>query len=101
MTLGLEPLCGSHIESNRSTSVTEILQKNDIADRVLSVTTDNATNNHTMITSIQGTIFAQGTSKINVFRAPCLASNIQFSLNQLLGKMSATLVRRGRSRLVR
>ncbi|KAJ5117352.1 hypothetical protein N7448_010984 [Penicillium atrosanguineum] len=90
--LGFEPLHGSHTGSNLSTTVIEILQKHSIADRVLSVTTNNATNNNTMMSSIQDEIRTQGIGNANVFRVPCLAHVIQLSLNQLLGKMKAAPV---------
>lgn len=54
--LGFEPLHGSHTGCNLSTIVIGILQKHSIADRVLSITTDNAAKNNTMMTSIQDEI---------------------------------------------
>lgn len=87
MLLGFEPLHCSHTRSSLSTTVIEILQKHSIADRVLSVTTDNATNDNTMMSSIQDEIRAQGIGNVDIFRVPCLAHVIQLSLNQLLGKM--------------
>ncbi|KAJ5316471.1 hypothetical protein N7476_006778, partial [Penicillium atrosanguineum] len=81
--LRFEPLHGSHTGSNLSTTIIEILQKHSIADRVLSVTTDNTTNNNTMISSIQDEIRTQGIGNANVFR---------LSLNQLLRKIKAAPV---------
>ena len=40
--LGFEPPYGSHTGSNLSVTVLQILQQHGIADRVLSITTDNA-----------------------------------------------------------
>ncbi|KAJ5337448.1 uncharacterized protein N7506_005470 [Penicillium brevicompactum] len=51
--LGFEPLSGSHSGVNLSEVVLKLLQQHEITDRVLAVTTDNATNNKTMISSIQ------------------------------------------------
>lgn len=90
--LGFEPLYGSHAGSNLSVTVFQILQEHSIADRVLSITTDNATNNNTMMTSIHDVIQSQGLSNTSLFRIPCIAHVIQLSLNQLLGKMKANPV---------
>jgi hypothetical protein len=53
---GFEHLHRSHTGSNLGETVIQILQAHSIADRVLSVTTDNASNNNTMMTSVQDTI---------------------------------------------
>ncbi|KAJ5749520.1 hypothetical protein N7533_004858 [Penicillium manginii] len=91
--LGFKPLQGSHTGSNLSSVVIGILEKYKIADRVLSVTTDNATNNNTMMLSIQDELKSQGVGSDGlgngIFRVPCLAHVIQLSLNQLLGKIKA------------
>jgi len=79
--LGFEPLHGKHTGSNLSTVLLEILQKHRIEDRVLAITTDNATNNDTLITSLQQSISDETT----LIRVPCLAHVIQLSLNDLLG----------------
>ena len=54
--LGFEPLYGSHTRSNLSITVLQILQEHSIADWVSSITTDNTTNNNTIMTSIHNTI---------------------------------------------
>lgn len=91
--LGFEPLHGSHTGSNLSAVVIGILNNYQIADRVLSITTDNATNNNTMMVNIQNELKEQGIQNDElgggIFRIPCLAHVIQLSLNQLLGKMKA------------
>lgn len=87
--LGFEHLHGSHTGSNLSNTVVQILQHHKIADRVLSITTDNATNNNTMMNGIQEAVqsFLQcGTSD---FRVPCIAHVIQLCLQELLGKLKA------------
>jgi hypothetical protein len=85
--LGFEHIHGSHTGSNLGETVFEILQEHSITDRVLSITTDNASNNNTMMISIQDTIQSHGLTNASVFRIPCLAHVIQLSLKQLLGKM--------------
>ena len=87
--LGFEHLHGSHTGGNLSKTVIQILQQHGVANRVLSVTTDNATTNNTMMTSVQETVQSLGLSDTSIFRVPCIAHVIQLSLNQLLGKMKA------------
>ncbi|KAG0160395.1 hypothetical protein PDIDSM_7923 [Penicillium digitatum] len=82
--LGFEPLHGSHTGENLSKTVTQILT-DGISDRVLSVTTDNATNNNTLMQSVQDHLQSQH----SFFRVPCIAHVIQLSLNELLGKLKA------------
>jgi hypothetical protein len=50
--LGFNPLEGTHTGLNLGSVLTDTLQKYQILDRVLAITTDNASNNQTMITSI-------------------------------------------------
>lgn len=87
--LGFEHLYGSHTGDNLSKTVIEILQQYGVADRVLSITTDNASNNNTMITSVQETVQSFGLGNASIFRVPCIPHVIQLSLNQLLGKIKA------------
>jgi hypothetical protein len=54
--LGFEPLHGSHSGTNLSTVLFDLLQQYEITDRVLSITTDNASNNVTLMESIQDSI---------------------------------------------
>ena len=56
---------------------------------VLSVTTDNATNNNTLMQSVQDHLQSQHSSDLSIFRVPCIAHVIQLSLNELLGKLKA------------
>ncbi|KAG0154761.1 hypothetical protein PDIDSM_329 [Penicillium digitatum] len=87
--LGFEPLHGSHNGENLSKTVTQILTEHGISDRVLSVTTDNATNNNTLMQSVQDHLQSQHSSDLSIFRVPCIAHVIQLSLNELLGKLKA------------
>ena len=91
--LGFEPLYGTHTGSNLSSVLFNILQEHNVTDRVLSITTDNASNNNTMMSSIQASVQAQNlNSDTIIIRVPCIAHVIQLSLNQLLGKMKANPV---------
>lgn len=84
LLLGFEPLEGSHTGRNLSLVLSEVLQMNQISDRIVAITTDNASNNDTMIASIRE-IFPETT----MIRIPCIAHVIQLSLKQLLGQMKA------------
>jgi hypothetical protein len=50
--LGFEPLHGTHSGINLSAVVLDLLQQYQIIDRVLTITTDNASNNNTLMASI-------------------------------------------------
>ncbi|KAJ5267276.1 hypothetical protein N7478_010084 [Penicillium angulare] len=89
--LGFEHLHGSHTGENLSKTVTQLLADHGISDRVLSVTTDNATNNNTLMTGVQDTLQAQCSRRSDplIFRVPCIVHVIQLSLTELLGKLKA------------
>ncbi|KAJ5807732.1 hypothetical protein N7474_009001 [Penicillium riverlandense] len=87
--LGFEPLHGSHTGGNLSKTVIQILQQHSVANRVSSITTDNASNNNTMITGVQEIVQSLGLSNNSILRVPCIAHVIQLSLNQHLGRMIA------------
>ena len=81
--LGFEPLSGQHTGLNLGGVLWDILQKYDIEDRILAITTDNASNNSTLVESlydIHGSFIIQ---------TPCLAHVMQLALKQLLGQMKA------------
>ena len=88
--LGFEPLHGIHSGINLSAVVMDIFKRHEITDRVLAITTDNASNNNTLMANIQESIqsldLGEGTIAV---RVPCLAHVIQLSLKQLLGQMKA------------
>ena len=54
--LGFEPLKGTYSGANLSIVLIELLQKHNIIDRVLAVTTDNALNNNTLMESLYKSI---------------------------------------------
>ena len=88
--LGFEPLHGAHTGSYLSTVLLELLQKHRIEDRVLTVTTDNASNNSTLMDSIRGTLQSlELPIHMPIIRMPCIAHVIQLSLKELLGQMEA------------
>lgn len=83
--LGFEPLHGTHSGVYLSGVLQGVLQQHGIEDRVLAITTDNASNNKTLIQRLQQSIPAE----ITIIRVPCIAHVIQISLNELLGQMKA------------
>jgi hypothetical protein len=83
--LGFEPLYGTHSGANLSVVLLEILQRHKIEDRVLAVVTDNASNNKTLVDTLQQSM----SDDITLIRVPCIAHVIQLSLNELLGSMKA------------
>jgi hypothetical protein len=87
--LGFEHLQGSHTGSHLSETVIRIFQEHGIADRVLSITTDNASNNNTMMQGVQEIVQSQALSDTSVFRVPCIVHVMQLSLRELLGKIKA------------
>ena len=83
-------MSGSHSGVNLSDVVFKLLQQHKIADRVLVVTTDNASNNNTMMSSIQESLQSLELNNGSmIVRVPCIAYIIQLSLNDLLRKMKA------------
>jgi hypothetical protein len=86
--LGFEPLHGKHSGVNLSQVLFDCLQEHQIIDRVLAVTTDNASNNDTLVGSIQTSMQALDLpNHIPIVRIPCLAHVIQLSLKDLLTMM--------------
>jgi hypothetical protein len=66
----------------------EVLKEHGISNRVLSVTTNNTSNNKTLITSIKDIIEPlQSQRDITIIRVPCIAHVIQLSLKDLLGNI--------------
>jgi hypothetical protein len=90
LLLGFEPLHGSHTGMNLSTVVLDLFQEHGITDRVLAITTDNASNNTTMMAKIQESVEClELENDTAIIQVPCIAHVIQLSLNQLLGQMKA------------
>ena len=83
--LGFEPLYGTHSGANLSVVLLETLQRHKIEDRVLAIVTDNASNNKTLVDTLQQSM----SDDITLIRVPCIAHVIQLSLNELLGSMKA------------
>ncbi|KAJ6086552.1 hypothetical protein N7467_005466 [Penicillium canescens] len=91
LLLGFEPLHGPHTGVNLSDVLLKLLRERNLVDRIFSVTTDNATNNETLIRSVQDTLLASGviSSRESLVRVPCMAHVIQLFLKQLLGHIKA------------
>lgn len=91
MLLGFEPLHGPHTGNNLSDVLHRLLEEQKLLDRIFSVTTDNATNNDTMIRALQERLLSIGaiSSRESIVRVPCMAHVIQLCLKQLLGHIRA------------
>jgi hypothetical protein len=50
--LGFKPLEGAHSGANLSGVILEVLTNHDIQDRMFGLTTDNASNNKTLVDSL-------------------------------------------------
>lgn len=85
MLLGFKPVCGAHTGDKLSGVLLETLVEHEITDRVFGLTTDNASNNKTLATSLQQAL----PDEAFITRIPCLAHVIQLSLNQLLSRIKA------------
>jgi hypothetical protein len=86
--LGFEPLHGKHSGANLSSVLVERLQEHRIMDRVLAITTDNASNINTLFGSMQESMQALNLADhLPIVRIPCLDHAIQLSLKDLLAMM--------------
>lgn len=69
---------------------------------MLAVTTDNASNNKTMMSSIQESLQSlELNNSSTIVRVPCISHVIQLSLNDLLGKIKAIPKNENIDKLVR
>jgi hypothetical protein len=83
--LDFKPLYGAHTGANMSTMLLQTLVDHDIQDRIFGLTADNASNNRTLVDSLQQAL----PPDVNIIRTPCLAHVIQLSLKQLLDCLKA------------
>jgi hypothetical protein len=87
--LGFKPVYGSHTGANLSGVLLQTLMEHNIEGRVFGITTDNASNNKTLVTSLQQSLQQALADDVILPRIPCLAHVIQLSLQQLLGRIKA------------
>lgn len=83
--LGFKSIHGSHTGANMSDVLLRTLKDHGIQDRIFGLTTDNASNNKTLVDSLRQAL----PNDVNVIQIPCLAHVIQLSLNQLLARLKA------------
>jgi hypothetical protein len=82
--LGFKPLYRTHTSSNLNAVVFQLLQKHQIKDWVLTITTNDASNNSTLIESIQDSLQAlKLPNQTPILRIQCIAHIIQLSLKEL------------------
>lgn len=90
LLLEFEPLDGPHSIVNLSEVLMEIFEKHYVVDRVLAITSDNASNNTTLVRAVQDSIDSLDLPNNPVVaRIPCLAHAIQLGLRELLGSVKA------------
>lgn len=88
--LGFDPLSGKHSGVNLGAVVPEILQRYDVQDRILASTTDNASNNSTLVSDLDESIQSLSSdSDTTVIPVLCMSHVIQLSLKQQLCQMKA------------
>ena len=88
--IGFESLTDCHSGAILAQVVNSVLEKHKISDRVLSITTDNASNNGTLIKELNSYIneaMAKGFFNGKITHIPCLAHVLQLALKALLGKI--------------
>jgi hypothetical protein len=84
--LGFESLSETHSGVNFSAVLMDLLQQHKITYHVLEITTDNAPNNNTLISSVQdSTNLLEIDNGSTIIRVPCIARVMQLSPNDLLG----------------
>ncbi|KAJ5743328.1 hypothetical protein N7533_010430, partial [Penicillium manginii] len=90
--LGFEPLHGAHSRVNLNKVLLQVLKDRRLLDRIFSVTTDNTTNNETLIRALQESLLSSGaiSTRESIVRIPYMAHVIQLCLKQLLGHIRAT-----------
>ncbi len=85
--LNFEQIEDKHIESNLSSITEWILQELDIQDRVMTVITDNVSNNDIMMTALNETLQTFSTTS----HLSCLAHVIQLAVKQLFKSLTLSL----------
>lgn len=75
LLLGFEPLHGAHTGANLNDVLVRFLRERQLLHRIFSVTTDNATNNETLIRTLQDALLSSGAinSRESIVRVPCMA----------------------------
>lgn len=91
--IGFEQLQGEHKGANFAEIVTRLASRYEITDKILAITTDNASNNGTMAKQLEEDISnltetLSGSSEI--FHVPCLAHVIQLSVKAFTDEIKAT-----------
>ena len=83
--LGFKPLYGAHIGTNLSSVFLQTLIEHNLKGRFFGITTDNTSNNKTLVDSLQQSL----SDNVIITRILCLAYVIQLSLNRLLDRIKA------------
>jgi hypothetical protein len=91
LLLSFKPLHGPHSGRNLSDVLLQLLWERQLLDWIFTVTTDNATNNDTLIWGLQEALLSIGaiSSQDSIICVPYIAYVIQLCLKQLLGHIRA------------
>ena len=87
--LGFEPVQGSHTGKILSNILVSVLNTYNIRNRILAVTTDNASNNDTLMRALNQELdkSVEDVFAPEVARIPCLAHVIQLSVKALMKEL--------------
>jgi hypothetical protein len=88
--IGFEYLDGIHSGEELARVLTQCLRRYGIHQRISAITTDNASNNNTLVTGVQEMLDNIASSNLlgdKVQHIPCLAHIIQLALQALLGSI--------------
>jgi hypothetical protein len=86
--LGFEPLSGQHTGRNLAEVVEAVLARHDLTQRLLVVTSDNASNNDTMRSTLESSFSSQNVSwNANMMKCSCLAHVPNLASKSLLNDM--------------
>jgi hypothetical protein len=89
--LGFEPVDRAHTGQHLAEIVKRVLEKHGLQDRLLAITTDNASNNGTLCQELESSMSEDSiTWNSKAMQVSCLAHVINLSSQALLSKLSIT-----------
>lgn len=89
--LAFDQVSGTHDGATLKTLILGVIKRYDIGERLLGITTDNATSNATMAKMLQGVLQELGNDwEAAQNHVPCMAHVIQLSLNAFMNKLQVS-----------
>ena len=89
--LSFEHLSDKHISHNMTQIVDRVLTKYQLQDRLLVITTDNVSNNETLVRSLQNMLKSNDSFKTEHDHLSCLSHVLQLTLKSLLKNIHITV----------